>query len=410
MKLKSCFLVTLMVCIMFSCSNDDVPGVKTITASVPNATLELAAQTKSRGTKASDADAQGRTTWDYEVKNMTVAVFNKGAYTDNGVTDGRLVAVFTQSFSGKQDSYEVSGMGLQDGQVDVLVLANLSEKNQQKIFASVASNMDDDRMTVDEVLALPISLDEEISENGLTMKSELLKNLWIVEGKNCIGYNEDDVPTGYTGIYNKEVKLSRVIAAIYLKSLKVTDKKSNNCGNIVVKNIFLANVKGKATIAGEKDLEAKDNSYWAGAYENELGAYKKYKAVLKTNLLQAVVGNSNESTPIVPGGTWAGTANTFYVYPNTTGGEGCNTLLIVEATYNYNDGSSPETRFYRVPVNHKEFNGGDPYLVNSNYKYLIELEVGVGSPIPYDDLQDAHIGVKVTVAPWDVIIIEEPVD
>lgn len=78
MKLKSCFLVTLMVCIMFSCSNDDVPGIKTITPSVPDATLELVAQTKSKGglrATGTENENVDRSTWDYAVKNMTVAIF-----------------------------------------------------------------------------------------------------------------------------------------------------------------------------------------------------------------------------------------------------------------------------------------------------------------------------------------------
>lgn len=415
MKLKSCFLVTLMVCAMFSCSNDDVPEVKTITAGIPDATLELAVQTKSKGglraTKG-DNDAVDRSTWDYAVKNMTVAIFNAGAYTENGVGDKKLVAVFSKGFDTVADSYQVSGMGLQSGKVHVLVLANLSAANQQKLLASVASSNDADRMTYDEVLALPVSLDNENATNGLTMKSEVLTNLTLAVGNNCIGFTGDTKPEGYTEIYGKEIKLTRVIAAIHLNSLSVINKTENNCQDIVVKNIFLANVKGDASILGEVALEAKDGSYWAGAYANEIGPYKEYKATLKNSLLCQNVADDDVSgkTPIEPGNAWAGTSNTFLVYPNTTGGEGCYTLLIVEATYNYNDDSASQTRFYRVPVNHKDFGGSSPYLVSPNYKYLIDLQVGIGSPIPYDDPQDAHISAKVTVAAWDVINIDQPVD
>lgn len=415
MKLKSCFLVTLMVCIMFSCSNDDVPGIKTITPSVPDATLELVAQTKSKGgLRATGAENENvdRSTWDYAVKNMTVAIFNAGAYDENGVGDNKLVAVFSKGFDAVEDSYQVSGIGLQSGKVHVLVLANLSAVNQQKILNSVTSSNDKDRMTYEQVLALPVSLDNENSTNGLTMKSEVLKELELAPGNNCIGFTTETTPEGYTEIYGSEIKLTRVIAAIHLNKLSVIDKKENNCQNIVVKSIYLANVKGEAFISGEKKLEAKDGSYWAGAYADEVGPYKLYKATLKNGLLcQNITDNDVEGkTPIKPGNVWEGTANTFFVYPNATTEKGCNTLLIVEATYNYNDGTAPKTRFYRVPVNHKDFGGTSPLLVSSNYKYLIDLSVGVGSPIPYDDPQDAHISAKVTVAAWDVINIEQPVD
>lgn len=414
MKLKSCFLVTLMVCAMFSCSNDDVPEVKTITAGIPDATLELAVQTKSKGglraTKG-DNDAVDRSTWDYAVKNMTVAIFNAGAYTENGVSENKLVAVFSKGFDTVADSYQVSGMGLQSGPVHVLVLANLSAANQQKLLASVASSNDADRMTYDEVLALPVSLDNENATNGLTMKSGVLTNLTLAAGNNCIGFTEATKPEGYTEIYKKEIKLTRLIAAIHLNSLSVINKPENNCQDIVVNKIYLANVKGEALISGEKELEAEDGAYWAGAYTEEVGPYKLYKATSKKYLCQEIaVSDVDGKTPIEPGGDWIGAANTFFVYPNIMGGEGCNTLLIVEATYNYNDGSAPQTRFYRVPVNHKDFGGSSPYLVSSNYKYLIDLKVGIGSPIPYDDPQDAHISAKVTVAAWDVININQPVD
>lgn len=416
MKLKSCFLITLMVCAMFACSNDEVPGEKTITPSVPNATLELVAQTKSgTGLKATKADpVQDRTTWDYAVKKLTVAVFNAGAYNENGVGEDKLVAVFSGDFTKLQDSYQVSGMALQAGKINVLVLANLSDENIKQLQASASASTNNERMTLDDVLALSISLDNEKPENGLTMKSTLLKELELVEGNNCIGFKDEETPDGYTNIYNKEISLTRVIAAIHLNSLTVSTQYAIDCDNIIVNRIFVANVKGDASILGEKDIDAKDNSYWAGAHADELGVYKKYKAVLKSNLCQEITKEDlKEMTPIAPGSEWAGTAKTFFVYPNTTGGEGCYTLLIVEATYNYNDGRKPETRFYRVPVNHKDF-GGDKdqstTLVRSNYKYLIDLTVGVGSPIPYGDPVEAHVSATIKVVDWDVIEIDQPVD
>lgn len=401
---------------MFACSNDEVPGEKTITPSVPNATLELIAQTKSgSGLKATKADpVQDRTTWDYAVKKLTVAVFNAGAYTENGVEEDKLVAVFSGDFTKNQDSYQVSGMALQAGKVKVLVLANLSDENIKQLQASAGASTNAERMTLDGVLALPISLDGENDKDGLTMKCLLPETLTLLEGKNCIGFEKGKEPEGYNNIYDKEVKLTRVIAAIHLNSLTVSTQYAIDCDNIIVNRVFVANVKGDASISGEKDIDAKDNSYWAGAHADELGVYKKYKAVLNLDLCQEITKEDlKEMTPIAPGSEWAGTAKTFFVYPNTTGGEGCYTLLIVEAIYNYNDERKPETRFYRVPVNHKYF-GGDKdqstTLVRSNYKYLIDLTVGVGSPIPYGDPVEAHVSATVKVVDWDVIEIEGSVD
>lgn len=45
MKLKSCFLITLIACAFFSCSDNDDPVDPTITPVIPDATLSLAVRT-----------------------------------------------------------------------------------------------------------------------------------------------------------------------------------------------------------------------------------------------------------------------------------------------------------------------------------------------------------------------------
>ena len=65
MKLKSYFLITLIVCAFFSCSDNDDPVSLAITPVVPDATLSLAVQTDNRvKTKGGfiDDDVTGTTT------------------------------------------------------------------------------------------------------------------------------------------------------------------------------------------------------------------------------------------------------------------------------------------------------------------------------------------------------------
>lgn len=97
MKLKSYFLITLIVCAFFSCSDNDDPVSLAITPVVPDATLSLAVQTDNRvKTKGGfiDDDVTGTTTtWDCQVKTLTAVVFNDGAYSDNNIRVGTIAAL-----------------------------------------------------------------------------------------------------------------------------------------------------------------------------------------------------------------------------------------------------------------------------------------------------------------------------
>ncbi|MCD7848482.1 MAG: hypothetical protein LUH63_01360 [Parabacteroides sp.] len=103
MKLKSCFLLMLIVCAFFSCSDNDEPVNLTITPVVPDATLSLAVQTDGRvKTKGGFIeDGAGKITWDYQVKTLTAVVFNNGAYNAENVGVGTLAALFTNIWQAK---------------------------------------------------------------------------------------------------------------------------------------------------------------------------------------------------------------------------------------------------------------------------------------------------------------------
>ena len=217
MKLKSYFLITLIVCAFFSCSDNDDPVSLAITPVVPDATLSLAVQTDNRvKTKGGfiDDDVTGTTTtWDCQVKTLTAVVFNDGAYSDNNIRVGTIAALFTHNYENPTSAPVIEGE-VMSGKVNLLLIANLDADVLDQLTASVNSTVSSARLTVADVLKLATPLSSETKEKGLTMSSEVL-NVELVAGTNFVGFGEKGTITveGYgagTEIYgNNPVELTR---------------------------------------------------------------------------------------------------------------------------------------------------------------------------------------------------------
>ena len=175
MKLKSCFLLMLMVCAFFSCSDNDDPVNLTITPVVPDATLSLAVQTdnrvKTKGGFIGDDNAGTELTWDSEVNTLTAVIFNNGAYSESNVRVGSIAAIFTQTYKNPTDETVIEGE-VKSGNIHLLLIANLDPSVLQKLTNSVNSSNPQDRLKVENVLKLATPLSSETKDNGLTMSSE----------------------------------------------------------------------------------------------------------------------------------------------------------------------------------------------------------------------------------------------
>lgn len=460
MKLKSCFLITLMACAFFSCSDNDDPVNPMITPVVPDATLSLAVQTDNRvKTKGGfiDDDHDGATTsWDFEVKTLTAVVFNNGAYNDNNIAVGTIAALFTQNYENPTNTTVIEGE-VMSGNVNLLLIANLDAGVLSKLTASVNSPVSSNRLTVVDVLKLATPLSSETKENGLTMSSEVL-SVELVAGTNFVGFGEkgttivNEYGTG-TEIYGeKPVELTRTVAAIKLKGVllpETPDAAKPEYKNVSFRldSVFVANVKSTAGI-GTYSVDnvttieqsplttegALNPEYYLAPlkYASSVGTYKTGGAigddsmlrVLSTAQIITAKSGTNVSTTDLD---WTNTSvPPCYVYPNQNGETGVDgkqnyTLLVLRGTYTYKIGDNEvteENRYYTVIVNDNSQGGtisGDEVKKNvhiqRNTKYDVTVQIlGSGSDDPFTPAAFAHVAAQVKVADWNVIEIDEDVD
>ena len=458
MKLKSYFLITLIVCAFFSCSDNDDPVSLAITPVVPDATLSLAVQTDNRvKTKGGfiDDDVTGTTTtWDCQVKTLTAVVFNDGAYSDNNIRVGTIAALFTHNYENPTSAPVIEGE-VMSGKVNLLLIANLDADVLDQLTASVNSTVSSARLTVADVLKLATPLSSETKEKGLTMSSEVL-NVELVAGTNFVGFGEKGTITveGYgagTEIYgNNPVELTRTVAAINREGVLLPETPDD--GNPEYKNVsftldsvFVANVKSTAGIGTYGDVKtieqsplangALDPTYYLAPvnFTSYVGTYKTGEAKGDNSMLrvldpvqiiEARTGtNVNTTTP-----DWKNTSAVApcYVYPNQNGetnveGKHNYTLLVLRGTYRYKIGDDVVTennRYYTVIVNDGRQGGtieGDEgkkaVHIQRNTKYRVTVQIlGSGSDDPFTPAAFAHVAAQVKVADWNVIEIDEEVD
>lgn len=466
MKLKSCFLIMLMVCAFFSCSDNDEPVNLTITPVVPDATLSMAVQTDGVKTKGGFIeDDNNIPSWDKLVKTLTLVVFNNdggGANSESGIPVGKIVNVVTVDYFGKgilETAPVIEQANLVSGKAYLLLIANLPKGGIDRLVASANSLNSGDRLTFEEVLQMTTDLKDEGKDKGLTMSSDLIP-VEIVPGINYVGFAQKtgevtplNRETG-TEIYGKgPVELVRTVAAIYLEGIILPEKPDAKKPEYTslrfhLKSVFAANVKSTAGLgsAGNVKIEQSalndgqlNTSYYLAPedYANLTGSLKTGSAkgdntmlreltevqafpaterADENNMTLAWVNKLGDKSYVAP----------CYVYPNQNGETGVDgkknyTLLVIKGDYSYSINGKEELendRYYAVIVNDNSLGGtiigGEGKVdvrVERNTKYHIKLQIlGSGSATPFDPPAFAHVAAQVEVADWNVINIDQPVD
>ncbi|WP_075965938.1 fimbrial protein [Parabacteroides massiliensis] len=459
MKLKSCFLITLIACAFFSCSDNDDPVNLTITPVVPDATLSLAVRTDGIKTKGGfiGNDVTGtEVTWDKKVKTLTAVIFNNGAYNGNNMKVGSIAALFTQNYADPTSKTVIDGE-VKSGGINLLLIANLDAEVLKTLTNSVNSTNADSRLTLEQVVALATPLSSETEGNGLTMSSAVLP-LELVPGINFVGFGAKGALTveGYgsgTEVYgDKAVELIRTVAAINLKGVLLPE--TPDAGNPEYKNVsftldsvFVANVKSTAGIGtyGEvKTIEqspmadgALDPTYYRAPenFASYVGTYKTGEAKGDNSMLRVLDPvqtieartGTNANTAALDWENTSALVPPCYVYPNQNGETGVEgkrnyTLLVLRGTYRYKIGDNEEMtekdRYYTVIVNDLSQGGtitGDEgktdVRIQRNTKYNVAVQIlGSGSDDPFSPAAFAHVAAQVRVADWNVIEIDEEVD
>lgn len=455
MKLKSCFLITLMVCAFFSCSDNDDPVNLTITPVVPDATLSLAVRTNDRvETKGGfiDDDANLKPTWDFQVKTLTAVIFNNGAYEEANIPTGGIAAIFTQNYANPTDKPIIEGE-VKSGNIQLLLIANLQSDVLSTLTSSVNDPIAANRLKVKDVLELTTDLNMEGIDKGLTMSSDV-KSLKIESGINFIGFGEtgsltvEGIGTG-TEIYGPTpIDLVRTVAAINLVGVQLPetpDPKKPEYKNVsfTLDSVFVANVKSTAGIGTGAGVESIEQSalinkvlnpdyYLAPVkYANQTGKLKTGKAKGDDSMLR-ILSDPKEITVKDRDATtdlnWKNSTEVApcYVYPNQAGETGVATsknytLLVLRGTYKYSIFGKEETepnRYFTVIVNDDSLGGtitGETGKTNvhiqRNTKYNVTVQIlGSGSDKAFDPAAFAHVSAQVKVADWNVIEIIEEVD
>lgn len=456
MKLKSCFLITLMVCAFFSCSDNDDPVNLTITPVVPDATLSLAVRTNDRvETKGGfiDDDANhkpGNITWDFQVKTLTAVIFNNGAYSEANIPTGGIAAIFTQNYADPTDKPIIEGE-VKSGNIQLLLIANLQSDVLSTLTSSVNDPIAANRLKVKDVLELTTDLNAEGKGKGLTMSSDI-KSLEIKSGINFIGFGKtgpltvEGIGTGTEICGPTPIDLVRTVAAINLVGVQLPetpDPKKPEYKNVsfTLDSVFVANVKSTAGIgtgagvtsieqSALKDKVLNPDYYLAPVkYANQTGKLKTGKAKEDDSMLRIL--STPEKITVNSGTTDLNWENKTavapcYVYPNQAGETGVATsknytLLVLRGTYKYSIFGKEETepnRYFTVIVNDDSLGGtitGETGKTNvhiqRNTKYNVTVQIlGSGSDKAFDPAAFAHVSAQVKVADWNVIEIIEEVD
>ncbi|WP_278631704.1 fimbrial protein [Parabacteroides goldsteinii] len=455
MKWQNNFFFIFIVCTLFSCSTDNEP-VDQVLPIQENASLVLAV--KDKGQNSSSTLRVGRTITksgikDSDVKSLTVAIFNAGAFDGNGIARDAMVYCITDEATVLDESTaETKEMKVQSGKVDIIVIANVGSA-ESRLKAAKNEN---------EFLAiLTKGLEEETMENGLTMSSIMLEGYEILADKiNYFGYRSDGTGQYESGVEIKgdgPVELIRDVASVSLKSVTLSRGENYASKSFTLKEVFVANAKSLSSIASttrwgeiEKSFSIENETdyqkYWVGQTftgdqaSMDEGFYKSGLQTAKDILLKRTL--ETEDATLNLGSSWFADAvgtttvpspvgHQFYVYENTKGerlatdavtGKGNYTLLVVKGDYTYTAKGGEEItdadRYYTVIVNDPTMENtkyddtvGKHSYVKRNCKYEINLTIlGPGSELPYDPMISTNLSASVKVEPWNVKNIHEEVE
>lgn len=458
MKWQNNFFFIFIVCTLFSCSTDNEP-IDQVLPIQENASLVLAVKDKGQNSSSS-LRVGGITTKsgteNSDVKSLTVAIFNAGAFDGNAIARNAMVYCITDDANVlEENTAETKEMKVQAGKVDIIVVANVGSAQERLEKAK-----DEDEF----LSILAKGLEDETLENGLTMSSELFKEYEIIENEiNYFGYGVSTGPLSLDGYEsgfeikgNGPVDLVRDVASISLKSVTLSNKGNYTSKSFVLKEVFVASAKSLSSIAStarwgeiEKSFSIENKTdyqkYWVGQNftgdqaSMDEGSYKSGLQTAKDILLKRTLETENATLNL--GGSWSADAvgttvpspvgHQFYVYENTKGerlatdvvaGKGNYTLLVVKGDYTYKAKGGEEItdadRYYTVIVNDPTMENtkyddtvGKHSYVKRNCKYEINLTIlGPGSELPYDPMISTNLSTSVKVEPWNVKNIHEDVE
>lgn len=435
------YILILAGCLLAACSNDDDP-VKTIEAE-PDATLSLIVDNGEdaslRATKAGSIPDFGNL--DKDIKTLTLAVFNQGAYEDKEI--GVLVACKTSD-----DADKVEGLEVHSGLVDVVVLGNLPNSVKLKVDETMLSDV------IEEVQS--VSLKDE--KERLTMGSAVHRVILQSEKVNCMGYSDSEIKdknlisNKYVSVFqsqgsNPGIKMYRNVARIQLNSINFQPlPEYANGAELTINNLFVANVKSKTRLTAADEwgdvewttpsIDDEAEKFWyCGKFADAEGVLKEGKAT-KYDLLSVDLinrpsngGKENKDKIVIlkkdqscdAAGREGGViGKTFYVYENKDEQKN-HTLLVLSGTYKYipENQTEPKTLpvFYAVTVNKPgegKLEGGTgeltPYI-KRNFNYSVNVIIKApGSKDSYNPDMSANLSTSVEVLPWNVVVIDEEVE
>lgn len=436
MKLKSYFLSLLAICILLSCSKEEIPGVQ-YPDLTPDATLSLAVNTGSKVTKAANADVDSKKD---VISTLLVAIFYMG---DSGTPQSGKMIKMAEATAGTSGTItEVKDIPVKSGNLKVLILANIDS-------AWIKDQLGSHEPTLANVLSLTTSLDKE-KHGALTMSSKVMDVTVRVSTRNYMGYGAVE---GGENIYSESgevpaIKLYRNVARVELVGLELLKyTKFGEAVSFHLDTVFVANVKSKSCIASEEAWGAveaiagfAESDWWYGAEADLDGAKKMLEGGTNQLFLSYNFNNegripsyyqediflSEKDIDIQAEGkkyerTSAGPF--FYVYENMKVADTPRTLLVVRGDYTYIPKGALEpvtlyNRFYTITVNEEgkvlsaNFDGVDKHsFVKRNTKYNISINLaGPGSDNPYTPDAWANMSAKIEVRNWNVVDMDEDVD
>lgn len=416
MKLKNLLFATMIACAFASCSNDDDPindgGDQPDTKA--DAALSIAVRGEALTKAAPDASVRE----DGVINDLTIAIFNNGAYSNDGYKVGDLVIV-AKAKSAEITNKEVTNIAVRTGGVKIVALANVG-------------SLFDDVTTLDGYLSKKHTITTNIinGTNDLAMSSNIT-DLTVVAGKNYVGYGAN--PTDGTSIQDAKVDLYRTVARVTMGSISFAPSLDDQADYIDpsfdLKDIFLMNAQTEtsifsntlrtftpATIWGSK-IE-KETEYLCGAAasftgndnyynktSNAQNNYYFYKNALKTITLTPHAANNSHTVN-----------KSFYVYENTTTENP--TLMVIHGTFKYkihkNDAEPTviEDTYYTVAINNNKgsdnisYGAGTPTHTGiiRNVDYTVNVTIkGAGSTDPTID-GTGRLDVAIDVKPYGSVI------
>lgn len=343
--------------------------------------------------------------------------------------------------------YQINGIKVKAGNLKVLIMANIPEKELSK-FAGCKTQNDFEKVVYGDLSAegfnnagpsYPCSMKSDwISVNIAAKENNEVYYLFSDEAVQAVETTSDKtatttdadrtfLPSSSTG---SSIRLYRNVSAVAFKNITLDPSDGwgkTNGAKLTLKAIFITNALNRTSMTigtpiTESIKEGAKSTIYYGGYKtyhgngkgavlatvrNNEGLPCLYKDLEKKGYL-IDTKNGDNYLPVKAGETCVG--KYFMVYENSykmNQDEGKHTLITLYADYSYTDnrGDAHTVKdcFYTVVVNDENNKGGAGYgnYVERNYIYNVNLTiVGPGSTNPYIPLYTANATAFVEAAAW----------